>query len=253
MHSHQQKIIEQFTQQAVPFTQVAGHHDAIDLLVDVTHPVPEDTLLDVACGPGLVACAFANYCRHVTGLDVTPAMIEQAQKKQIDQELTNVTWKLGSCLPVPFADSSFSMVITRYSFHHFLNPSEVLAEMMRVCRPGGKVLVADVAMSPDNAKAFDQMERTRDPSHVHALTTTEFERLMHQSGLKECSLTRYKVDIELEAQIKASFPLPGDAEKLRSMITEDVGVNRLGIAPERKNGQIWYSIPIAVYVGSKAS
>ena len=253
MHSHQRKIIEQFTQQAVPFTQVAGHHDAIDLLIDLTRPVGKDTILDVACGPGIVTCAFANHCGHVTGLDLTPAMIEQAQKRQADQGMTNVTWKLGTCSPLPFADASFSMVITRYSFHHFLSPKEVLAEMIRVCRPGGKILVADVAISPNKSEPFDQMESMRDPSHVHALTTEEFDRLMYQSGLNEYHRAQYKVDIELEAQIKASYPLPGDAEKLRSMVTGDISVDRLGIAAERRNEQIWYSIPIAVYVGSKAS
>lgn len=251
MCSHQQKIIEQFTRQACPFTQIAGHHDAIDLLIDLAAPVLNDTVLDVACGPGIVTCAFARQCRHVTGLDVTPAMIEQARKRQIEQGAANITWQIDTCLPLPFRDSEFSLVVTRYSFHHFLNPSDVLTEMIRVCRPGGKILVADVALPPEKSQAFDQMEVIRDPSHVHALTTGEFERLIRQSGLEDCRRTQYEVEIELEAQIKASFPLPGDAERLRSMITYDIGVDRFGITPKRKNGQIWYTIPIAVYVGTK--
>ncbi|MDD2466632.1 MAG: methyltransferase domain-containing protein [Desulfobulbus sp.] len=251
MYSHQQKIIEQFTQQAIPFTHIAGHHDAIDVLIDLVAPAQEDTVLDVACGPGIVTCAFAGQCSHVTGLDVTPAMIEQARKWQIEFGAANITWQIDTCLPLPFADWVFSLVVTRYSFHHFLNPAEVLTEMIRVCRPGGRILVADIALPPEKAQAFDQMEVIRDPSHVHALTSVEFERLIRQSGLKDCRRTQYEVKIELEAQIEASFPLPGDAERLRSMITDDIGVDRFGITPKRKNGQIWYSIPIAVYVGTK--
>jgi hypothetical protein len=95
------------------------------------------------------------------------------------------------------------------------------------------------------------MEVIRDPSHVHALTSGEFERLIRQSGLENCRRAHYEVEIELEAQIKASFPLPGDVERLRSMIIYDIGVDRFGITPKRKNGQIWYTIPIAVYVGTK--
>ena len=131
MFSHKQTIIEQFTRQAIPFTQINGHYDAIDLLIQMAAPAATDEMLDVACGPGIVACSFARHCAHVTGLDVTPAMIAQAQKNQTDQEIANITWQIGTCLPLPFANDAFSLVLTRYSFHHFLNPAEVLAEMIR--------------------------------------------------------------------------------------------------------------------------
>jgi ubiquinone/menaquinone biosynthesis C-methylase UbiE len=251
MDSHQEKIIEQFTRQAIPFAQVAGHHNALDVLIGLARPDRQDTVLDVACGPGIVACAFAGHCRSVVGLDVTPAMIEQAHNRQIEKGLTNVSWQLGTCLPLPYSDHAFSVATTRYSFHHFQQPAEVLAEMIRVCRPGGRVVVADVAMEPEKSQAFDQLEIMRDPSHVHALTTDEFEGLMRQSGLEDCRKAHYEVEIELEAQLRASFPLPGDVERLRTMITEDVGINRLGVAAQRKNGQIWYVVPVAAYVGVK--
>ena len=59
------------------------------------------------------------------------------------------------------------------------------------------------------------------------------------------------MDIELEAQIKASFPLPGNAKRLRAMITADIGIDRFGLGVERRNGQIRYTVPIEVYVGTK--
>ena len=251
MFSHKQTIIEQFTRQAIPFTQINGHYDAIDLLIQMAAPAATDEMLDVACGPGIVACSFARHCAHVTGLDVTPAMIAQAQKNQTDQEIANITWQIGTCLPLPFANDAFSLVLTRYSFHHFLNPAEVLAEMIRVCRPGGKILIADIALPPEKSQAFDAMEVIRDPSHVHALTTVEFARLISEAGLEYCHRTHYAVDIELEAQIKASFPLPGNAERLRAMITADIGIDRFGLGVERRNGQIRYTVPIEVYTGTK--
>ena len=74
-------------------------------------------------------------------------MIEEARKRQQSMGLTNMEWRVGDVLPLPFADSSFSAVITRYSFHHFLEPEAVLTEMVRVCQPGGRVAVVDVFMS----------------------------------------------------------------------------------------------------------
>ena len=123
--------------------------------------------------------------------------------------------------------------------------------MIRVCRPGGKILIADIALPPEKSQAFDAMEVIRDPSHLHALTTAEFARLINQAGLERCHRTHYGVDIELEAQIKASFPLPGNAKRLRAMITADIGIDRFGLGVERRNGQIRYTVPIEVYVGTK--
>lgn len=249
--THQDRIVEQFTQQAIPFAQLPGHLDALDLLIELARPTAVDTVLDLACGPGLVACAFAGHAGQVTGLDITPAMIEQAQQRQQEHGLTNLVWQIGDALPLPYPDNNFSLVITRYSFHHFPEPEQVLSEMIRVCRPGGRLLVADVAMLPEKSAAYDRLEIMRDPSHTHALTTDEFSKLFLQSGLQECRQASYGVELELEAQLRASFPNPGDTERLRELVTTDIGINNLGINARRKDETVVYTVPISVFVGSK--
>lgn len=251
--THQEEIVEQFSKQAIPFTEVPGHLDAMDLLVEMAQPTQEDAVLDVACGPGLVACEFARRSAQVTGIDITPAMIEQAEKRQSEQKLDNATWLVGDVLPLPFSDNSFSLVITRYSLHHFIDPKGVLAEMIRVCRPGGRVMVADVAMEPSKVAAYDRLEITRDPSHTHALTTEEFAALFLQSGLHDCRRSAYGVEIELETQLRASFPRPGDKEKLRQLVTADIGSNSLGIDARRTGDAVVYTVPIGVFVGRKSA
>lgn len=225
--------------------------DSIEMLIRMSGVGSEDTVLDVACGPGLVACEFARHCAEVTGLDITPAMIEQAQKTQTDKGLTNMSWNNGTALPLPYADNSFSCVITRYSFHHFNDVKGVLSEMVRVCRPGGKVLAADVRVEPDKSEAYDRLEKIRDPSHVHALTGDEYYELFYESGLKDCVQSSYGVDIELEEQIRASFPEKGMEQVLRDMVTSDIGVNRLGINAREKDGKIIYTVPVGIYTGTK--
>jgi ubiquinone/menaquinone biosynthesis C-methylase UbiE len=249
--THREKIVEQFSRQAIPFARVPGHLDALQLLVELSGVGREDTILDVACGPGLVACEFARHGGAVTGIDITPTMIEQAEKRQEELGLCNLRWQVGEAVPLPFADKAFSLVITRYSFHHFLEPERALAEMIRVCRPGGRVLVADVAVEQEKSATYDRLEIMRDPSHVHALTSGEFDVLFRQSGLVDCMGSGYGVPIELETQLRASFPAPGDVSKLREMVTSDIGVDRLGIAARREGGEVVYTVPIAVYVGRK--
>lgn len=248
---HDQQIIEQFSKQAVPFAKLPGHLSAIEMLIELSHAHKEDLVLDVACGPGLVACAFAPHVRHIEGIDITQAMIDQAQQRQQGAGLKNVSWKTGTVDPLPYSNETFSLVITRYSFHHFLQPYDALSEMIRVCRPGGRILVTDAVLPANKAEAYDQMEQMRDSSHTRVLKIGEVDKWFKAFGLIECQQCGYSVDVELEAQLNASFPKPGDDVRLREMITNDIGKNRLGINAQRQNGSVRFSYPISVYIGRK--
>lgn len=147
---HDAEIVSQFTKQAIPFTQLPDHLDSIQMLIEMSKVAGDDLVLDVACGPGLVACEFAKVARHVTGIDLTEKMIEIAKNHQKEMGLTNLSWDIGTASPLPYDSASLSIVVTRYSFHHFLDPKAVLTEMIRVCKPNGVVLIADVALPADN-------------------------------------------------------------------------------------------------------
>jgi ubiquinone/menaquinone biosynthesis C-methylase UbiE/GrpB-like predicted nucleotidyltransferase (UPF0157 family)/8-oxo-dGTP pyrophosphatase MutT (NUDIX family) len=248
--AHQRLIVDQFTRQAVPFSQMPDQSP--ELILAATQVGPTDTVLDVACGPGVLACAFAHVARHVTGIDLTPAMIEQAQALQQAQGLTNLTWRIGNVLPLPFPDASFSLVFSRYSFHHFPDPKAVLAEMVRVCSPGGRVAVVDVfTSSPEQAEAFNRMEHLRDPSHVRALSLEELTGLFQEAGLENARRQFYKHEFGLEAVLQGSFPKPGDAERIRQLLEDDLGVDRLGLGAHRKDGRIHFAYPVVILVGHK--
>ncbi|MFW8602460.1 class I SAM-dependent methyltransferase [Desulfobacterota bacterium M19] len=249
--NHNQTIVEQFSQQAIPFSELPGHSQSMDMLIEMSKVSSSDVVLDLACGPGLVACEFAPHARHVTGIDITPKMIEQAKERQKKKKLDNITWQIGDVLPLVFPDDHFSIVLTRYSFHHFINPGAVVAEMIRVCKPGGKVMIADVVLPPEKIVAYDKLEKMRDPSHVHALTITEMAAMINNSGLTNVQSAQYKVEGELEQQLKASFPAPGDVEKIRNMFKSDLESDKMGINVHRQGGEINFAVPIMVVVGEK--
>jgi ubiquinone/menaquinone biosynthesis C-methylase UbiE len=247
---HNESIVDQFTRQAVPFSRLAAQSE--ELLLAMSGVTTEDTVLDLACGPGLVACAFAARAKHVTGIDLTPAMIEQAQKRQHELQLDNLTWQVGDVLPLPFAGASFSMVITRYSFHHFLNPQAVLGEMLRVCQPGGTIMVVDAAPPPEKQDAYNQIEKLRDPSHTRALTEMELLQLAATLGLQDLQTARYRFEMNLEVALKGSFPHPGDDEKIRQLFRNDVGKNDLGLNAQFDGDDIHFAYPVFILVGKKA-
>jgi ubiquinone/menaquinone biosynthesis C-methylase UbiE len=244
-------VLDQFTRQAVPFSEMHARDDAetYGLLLRTAGITPEDQVLDVACGPGLVACEAARVARHVTGIDLVPAMIAQARERQSSLGLSNLTWVVGDALPLPFPDGSFSSVLTRYSFHHFTDPAGVFAEMVRACRPGGRVTVADVfTTSPEQAEAYDRLERHRDPSHTRALQLAELEQLF--SGLSDVRRAFYKYPVKVEALLSRSFPAPGGADAFRQAVRADVGVNCIGIDAEDEGG-LGFSFPVAIFSGVK--
>ena len=252
---HHESILDQFTKQAVPFSTAAGIRDeaALRLVVDLTGAGPDDTLLDVACGPGLLVCAFARVVGHATGIDLTPAMLDRARALQHERGLSNVTWQLGDVLPLPHADGAFSLVTARFAFHHFLDPRAALAEMRRVCRPGGRVAVIDSAPTPEKADAFNRMERLRDPSHVRAMPLAELTDLFRAVGLPEPRTTSYRLEGDLEGLLTRSFPRPGDADVIRAMFRDSLDDDRLGIQPRQVGDGIRYGFPVAVLVAARLS
>lgn len=251
MDEQRKLILDQFTRQAMPFSEMHARDDAEihQLLIDTAHITPADEVLDVACGPGLVACEVAKVARHVTGIDLTPAMIEQARRRQQSLGLANLTWVRGDAQPLPFADASFCRVVTRYSFHHFTDSKGVFAEMVRVCKPGGRVTVCDVfTTSAGQAELYDRLEQHRDPSHTHALQLAEFDALF--AGLKDLQKEFYRYPVKVDELLSRSFPGPGGAEAFRQMVDADVGVDRIGIAAARDGG-LRFSFPVAIVSGVK--
>lgn len=251
MDEQRELILDQFTRQAIPFSHLHGHDEAgiYDLLIRTADIQSDNVILDVACGPGLVACEVAKVAKRVTGIDLTPAMIEQARSHQQSLVLTNVDFVVGDAHPLPFADKTFDRVITRYSFHHFTNPDLAFAEMVRVCRPGGRVTVCDVfTVTAEQAELYDRMEKHRDPSHTHALQLSELDALF--SKLSEVRREFYKYPVNVDVLLSRSFPEPGGAEAFRKMVEGDIGIDHIGIDANREQG-LGFAFPVVAISGLK--
>jgi SAM-dependent methyltransferase len=254
LSAHNDVILDQFTRQAVPFSTAPGIRDeeALRRLVDASGAGPADTVLDVACGPGLVVAAFAQVCRHVSGIDLTPAMIDRARTLVTERGLGNVTLTVGDVLPLPYDDGAFSVVVSRFAFDHFPDPGTVLREMVRVCHSGGRVVVADAAPDPAKAAAFNRMEKLRDPSHARALSLSELTGLFGDAGLGDPAVTHYRLDAELDGLLSRSYPEPGDDEKVRALFRDALVDDGLGVGAHERDGRIHLAYPIAIVAATRA-
>jgi SAM-dependent methyltransferase len=253
--THQDLILDQFTRQATVFSTAPAisDEDALRMIIEAARPGPDDRLLDVACGPGLVVCAFAPHVQAATGIDVTPAMLDRARKLAGDKGLANVTWRQGDVYALPYQDASFTIVTTRFSFHHFLDPAAVLREMVRVCTPRGRIVVVDDYASEDPAKAaeFNRLEKLRDPSHSRCLTLTELKGLFGAAGLPEPDATFYELRGDVPSLLARSFPNPGDDVKIIEMFKASAADDRLGVPVRLDRDQIYYAYPVAILAASR--
>ena len=147
------------------FQTIAGNYDRANerislglqkhwkrmLVAHIAQNVPLNTkLLDVCCGTGDIALLTAAQRPdiHITGVDFSPAMLEQAQRKS--RQYTNVTWKEADALQLPFPDNTFASVCISFGLRNTADYTQTLQEMKRVAAAGGYVYCLD-SFVPDNA------------------------------------------------------------------------------------------------------
>ena len=185
---HRSSVHRAFTHQAGSFEDPllnTAFTSGLDQLVAAASPTPTDICLDVAAGTGLLSRSFAPHVRHVTAIDTTQAMLVEGKHQTDIAGITNVVFCRGDVEDLPFVSRSFSLVMCRFGLHHFADPTAGLREMARVCRPAGRLLLADMIASEDpaTARSQDRLERLRDPSHASMVTLSALTDLLAALGV----------------------------------------------------------------------
>jgi SAM-dependent methyltransferase len=184
---HDDRIRDEFTKQSVTFGQapVMRANETLGAFLELVPASAEARWLEVACGPGIIACALAERVGEVVGFDLTPAMVETARIDAAALDLSNVSFGVGDATALEIGDDAFDGAVTRFSLHHIPAPGRVLAELARVVRSGGAIVVGDI-VSDDDATASarrEEIERLRDPSHWACLSSQRMLDLGEAAGL----------------------------------------------------------------------
>jgi ubiquinone/menaquinone biosynthesis C-methylase UbiE len=189
---HLENIRRRFTNTAAAFSDFvllrkAGEAEHVaEVIARSLNGAAAASAVDLACGPGTFVRSLARQVARAAGVDITPAMLSRARKETALAGLTNTIFYCADVEALPFADASWDISLCGYALHHLLQPAQVVREMARVVRPGGRVAVVDMAL-PEGADAgtHDRIERVRDPSHSNTLTAAELKRLFRDAGLRE--------------------------------------------------------------------
>jgi ubiquinone/menaquinone biosynthesis C-methylase UbiE len=146
-------------------------------------PAGDERAIDSGTGSGALAFALAPHVREVVGVDVVPELLEQARKRA--EHVPNVTFVEGDSTKLPFGYAEFDLAGTLRTLHHIERPELAVAELVRVTRARGRILVVDqiAPVDPLAALELNRFERARDPTHARALSDADQRALFDANNL----------------------------------------------------------------------
>lgn len=104
-------------------------------------PHAGERVLDIACGSGTAALVAARRYCEVTGIDYVPALIERARQRAVAEGL-GADFQVADAQALPFADASFDVILSVYGVQFAPDQQRAASELLRVCRPGGRIGLA---------------------------------------------------------------------------------------------------------------
>jgi len=177
-------LAERRTKSQEFFSSSAGQWDRLrdDLFGERVHlaALPafagaEWTMGDLGCGTGQMTAALAPFVRHVIAVDGSAAMLQAAKKRL--QGFDNVELRRGDLEALPIDDAKLDAATLALVLHHLADPRRVLAEVARVLKPGGQLLVVD--MLPHDRESYRQQM-----GHVWlGFSEEHVRRILDESGL----------------------------------------------------------------------
>jgi demethylmenaquinone methyltransferase/2-methoxy-6-polyprenyl-1,4-benzoquinol methylase len=144
------------------FDEVSTHYDRTNTVLSVGNdklwriattravdPRPGERVLDLAAGTGTSSAAFAASGAHIVAADFSPGMLEVGRQKY--GHLANVEFVEADATALPFGDAEFDAVTISFGLRNVEGPQKAIAEMLRVTKPGGRIVICEFSTPPNRA------------------------------------------------------------------------------------------------------
>ena len=180
---------------------------------------PYKRVLDLGCGAGHASFAAAAVVPEVTAYDLSAEMLAVVEGAARERGLANIRTQQGAAESLPFGDASFCAVVSRMSAHHWRDLPAALREIRRVLRPGGKVMLIDIAGADDPLADtwLQSVELLRDPSHVRDYSGTEWAAMFREAGFTAEVSPVWRLGIEFASWVQRMRTPPVAIEAIRHL------------------------------------
>ena len=239
-------------------TPRAEHRDGtayLGRLLDFAQPVADDVALDVAYGDGPIAVALRPQVRHVASVDAGPRPEprhpgSRAAPDTAPHALPQFSAALGGCavavavqastLALPYKDRVFTLVTAQLALNSLADPPAAVREMLRVCRPDGRLIIAGRVRTNAASTARDRLERLRDPAHAGTPALSRLTGLLAAAGAEVRRLDVFVVERPLEPWLTGCDE--ASADQIRAaLIAEIDGGPHTGVRPRMIAGELWFT------------
>ena len=143
----------------------------------------DERVLDAGTGTGALAFAVAPLVREVVAVDIVPELLDEGRRRA--EGFPNVSFVEGDITALPLDSGSFDIVCSLRTLHHVPRPELVVAELVRLTRPDGRLLVVDQIAPADPLVALElnRFERARDSTHTRTLPDVDLRHLFEANSL----------------------------------------------------------------------
>jgi len=219
-----------------------------DLLIDRAKPVPGERVIDVGCGSGATAIAFANKVGpsgHVFGIDVSGPMLDRA--RQVTPKQAPVAYALADATVYPFDPESYDLLASRFGVMFFADPVRSFANLRRALRPTGRLAFACWREPRENPWMMTPLQAVyqhvpklpqmapEDPGPFAFASEARVGRILGEAGFKDVALEACPLALDLaigrglEAAVQgaleigpASRALDGHPDEVRAAAANSV-------------------------------